>query len=985
MKPFRILRVACLALAIFLPVVSASFGQGAFVLLNGRNHPELEWKELRTAHFRVFYHDPLEPWAREASSILERYHAPLCRRLDVTPGRQTRIYISDQDQIANGAAVGSDYIFVWIPSHPALRSFSGGRPWFEELLVHEYTHILVAWASRTWLGNAAYMIGAAPPRWLNEGIAQWTAETWNVLRGDGTLGAAVLDGSMEHMPPGIPGEGALLYARGNARVRWLASACGDSCIANLLRPLGSFGAYSYAAAETRTFGKSAESLRERFRRSMISFYGYRYRGGESPDSIGTPLLGELRFPSRIVTRARNEWSVGQAGRGPGESSLFLRIDEGRHRRVLAGAVSGTPVPLPQNSVVVPRYHRAAHGSWVKDLAFWSPTEGSRFLTKGARINEAEAVAGDQLVAIADTPKGPAIVQGGIAEDGGFHPDRIRRWPRGWGLHSLAASPDGMRIVVSGVHPDGRRGLWGFGTGSGPEPWGTDTLRLSWGHSDDRNTTWIDADRLAWTSYRGGIAEIYSARWPLGSGLEEIAPRTAVGIGVDLAGRSGDSLLVLDRSTRVRTPVVRLQPGRMPHRSYASQSYPFPQEAAVEPEDLEPSIQGPYPYRAIREMRPWLRLPLIGPQAAQPALGGLGIWADPLLRHACGGMLYANVDQTTNPDRSLFYLTTRWGPFAALYHSSLNLPRRLLGDRVYWERVEQTGAGLVAPLQRSADPNLNGWFDLFAQAESHRPRYAARTMSTPQGRPGAWSSLVIGGDIGYTSIPPHAAAATAPTEGSGIRVGVRGGLSPLSGSKRFLRGSARAFRAQALRWPTAVSIWTEIGYRGLSPDLPPQEFEGIDADPSHEWLPGWPGLEGTVFLRGWDHARAATHVLHGNIEARLPILPDFGVRGFGAALGAGTIAPFVEAGHPWAGPAGAFGDEKTRVTFGLEARLAARIGPLSLVPLVAWGRPFGNADPSGSWSWRLTTAMPFAMPFAPPQALRTMLGGAFQHDCWSPSR
>jgi hypothetical protein len=982
MQTSRFLFVACLTLAILLPTASASFGQGAFVLLNGRNHPELQWKELRTEHFRVFYHDPLEPWAREASSILERFHAPLCRQLDVAPDRPTRVYLSDQDQIANGAAVGADYCFVWIPSYPALRSFSGSRPWFEEVLIHEYTHILVARASQTWLGNAAYLIGAAPPRWLQEGIAQWTAETWNVYRGDGTLSAAVLDGSIDRTPPGIPGDGALLYARGNARVRWLASAYGDSVVRALIRPVGGFGQYSYGAAEARALAGKAESIWERFRRSMTAFYGERYRRGESPDSIGTPVDGGLRFPSRIVSRARNEWSTGQEKRGPRESSLFLRMGKEKRRRILAGAVTGTPVPLPQGCVIVPRYHRAAHGSWVQDLAFWDPSEGSRFVTHGARIGEAEMVAGDRIVAIGDTPKGPAIYQGTISPvDRMFHPESVRRWPYGWGLHSLAASPDGMRIVLSGVHPDGRRGLWGSGTGSGPRPWGADTLRLSWGRTDERSSVWIDNDRLAWVSHRSGLAEVYSARWPLGSALEEIALRTGVGCGVDLAGRQGDSLLVLDRSSRLRTPILRLQPGRMPARAVEHDPYPFPKAAAVEPEDREISIDGPFSYRALGEVRPWLRLPLFGPQAAQPALGALGFWADPLLRHAWGGMLYANADQTGHPDVSLFYLTTRWGPYAGLYHSSQNLPRRILNDRVLWERKEVSGAGLLAPLQRSADPNFDGWLDLYAQAESHRPRYDGRSMQAPRGRPRAWSSFVIGGEFGYTSVPPHAVGATAIHEGSGMNLRLRAGLDPLPESSRFFRGSLRLFHARAVSWPFASSVWTEVGYRGLSPDLPPQEFEGIDADPSHEWIAGWPGLEGTTFVRGWNGARAATHVLHADVEARLPILPDLGLRGPGVALGAGTLAPFLEGAHPWGGTSGSFRDERTRVTFGLEARLAARLGPLRLVPAIAWGRPFGKASPNGDWSWRITTGLPVSTPFAPPQALRALLCGALHQDSW----
>jgi len=241
---------------------------------------------------------------------------------------------------------------------------------------------------------------------------------------------------------------------------------------------------------------------------------------------------------------------------------------------------------------------------------------------------------------------------------------------------------------------------------------------------------------------------------------------------------------------------------------------------------------------------------------------------------------------------------------------------------------------------------------------------------------------VGGSFGFTSVPRHAAGATAIREGTGMSVQLRGGLEAIPAHIPFLRGSARVFGARAITWPLGASVWSEINYRGLSPDLPPQEFEGVDADPSHEWIAGWPGLEGTMHLRGWDRSRAATHVLHANLEMRLGILPDLGLRGPGFRIGAGTLAPFIEGAQPWGGASAGFTEERTRVTFGLEARLASRIGPLPLVPVVAWGRPFGAADPNGSWSWRITTSVPIAMPFRPPQTLGAVLGGGLHQDSWN---
>jgi hypothetical protein len=953
--------------------------------MNGRNHPELAWMELKTEHFRIFYHDPLEPWARDAASILERYYGPMRRKLDVAPGEPTRVYLSDQDQIANAAAVGWDYIFVWIPSHPAQGGFSGTRPWFEEVLVHEYTHILVSWASRTWIGNLAFLLGLYPPRWVHEGIAQWAAEPWSVFRGDETIAGAILDGSLDRNPPGAPGEGRLLYARGNARIRWLASSFGDSTIGHLIRPAGRLHLYGYASSERRALGKESEGLMDRFRRSMISFYGARYSHGESPDSIGTPYPTGLAFPSRVVFGTSGvSWWIGQARRGMPEASLFRReASNGRQRRIVDGGGAGRPLPLSDDRCILPRFHRVAHGSWVEDLGVWDARGGFRFLTNGERIGETDTLSGGRLVAIADSPLGPRLVQAPVPAAGSVSlaTEIFVQFPRDWGLYNLAAAPSGDRLVYSAVESRGERSLWGSEVGrvgAGRQS------RLLEGERDERQSVWLGPDRLAWISHRTGIAEVRTATWPRGSErLESDSARTALGAGVDICGRKGDSLLVLDRASRARSRVISIDPARRPTRLFDGAIYPFPARPAVDPDTtVHPSVDGPYPYHPLNEVRPWILLPLIGPQGGDLGIGGFGLWAEPLLRDAWGGYVYGNANQARDPDRALFYLTSRYGPWAAVFNMSADLPRRILSGHLLYERREETGLALLAPLSSSADPNVEGWLDASILDLHVHPRGGA--FRTPIGPPGSWSSLLLRSGGGMTRIPTDGAGAVGVRRGVGGNGSIEVGLAPWGSATRFFRGSASAFAARPIPLPSAPSLWLEGESRATSGDLPPQEYEGLDRNPSIEPIPGWPGIGGSVFLRGDPHARSGRLVLHATAELRIPILPDLGFRAPQSAIGGGTIAPFIEAAHLSGTPAGRFLDEPAIVTYGGEARLAARIGPLSFVPAAAWGRPLSDRfGRTGAWSFRLLARLPLSPPLRPPSLLRALMGGALSPDLSDP--
>lgn len=957
-------------LAITLPAAPSVSAQGAFVLMNERNHPELTWMELRTEHFRVFYHDPLEPWARDAASILERYNGSLCRKLDVTPGAPTRVYLSDQDQIANAAAVGWDYIFVWIPSHPAMPGFSGSRPWFEEVLVHEYTHILVSWASRTWIGNLAFLLGRYPPRWVHEGVAQWTAEPWSPMRGDETVAGAILDGSLDRNPPGTPGEGRLLYARGNARIRWLASSFGDSTIARLIRPAGRWGTYDYRSSERRAFGGESADLWSRFRRSMIAFYGERFRRGENPDSIGSPVNAGIAFPSRVSFGSPGvSWWTGQERRGSPEMSLFRReTPTGRQRRVVAGAVTGRPLPLANDACMVPRFHRVSHGSWVEDLGIWDRRGGFRFLTNGARIGEVDALPGGRTVALADSRQGPRIIEA----TGG---DTLARFPGGWGLYDLAAAPSGDRVVVSAVESRGERSLWGLDLGRSG---GIGRHRLLQG--DERRSVWLDPQRIAWVSHRTGIAEVRTGFWLRDAyEISTDSARTSVGAGIAIAGARGDSVLVLDRSSRARTRVLSIAASRRPSRLMEGKSAPFPTDPAVQADSTADfSIDGPYRYLALREVHPWLLLPLIGPQGGDVGIGALGIWAEPLLRHAWGGYVYANAVQRRDPDRALFYLTSRLGPWAAAFHLSASRPRRILAGRVLYERVEETGVAILAPLSSAADPNVDGWFDATIRDIDVHPR--GMGYRTPIGPPQSWSSIEISCGGGRTRIPPDGLGATGVRRGEGGSASMRAGIAPRASATRFLRGSGSVFIARSLPLPLSPSLWIEGRSRASSGDLPPQEYEGLDEGPSFAPIPGWPGIDGSIFLRGYPHARAARVVVYTDVELRLPILPDLGLRGPMTAIGGGTIAPFVEAAHLSGSPAGRFIDEPAIVTFGGEARLSSSVGPLAIVPSAAWGRPLSRRHGrSGEWSFRISAKLPLSPPLHPPTLLRSLIGGALHGE------
>ena len=70
----------------------------------GQNHPELEWREFETEHFRILYHQGLEDTGRRASVIAEEAYGPVTGLYGYEPEDRVRIVLKGYDDYANGAA-----------------------------------------------------------------------------------------------------------------------------------------------------------------------------------------------------------------------------------------------------------------------------------------------------------------------------------------------------------------------------------------------------------------------------------------------------------------------------------------------------------------------------------------------------------------------------------------------------------------------------------------------------------------------------------------------------------------------------------------------------------------------------------------------------------------------------------------------------------------------------------------------------------------
>ena len=259
-------------------------------------HTELEWRTIPTEHFFVHFHNGNERTAREVASIAESVYGPVTDLYAYRPEQKVHFVLLDYDDYSNGAAYFYDNkIQIWVPALDF--ELRGTHPWLQNVVTHEFTHIVqmqasMKWTRRVpavylqWLGYEAerrpdvlygypnvivsYPVsGFVVPSWFAEGTAQYNHpdlryDLWDTHR-DMILRMHILEGrplTWEQMA--VFGKTSLgnesSYNAGFSIVQYIAGAYGDTAVVRIAKALGSAARVTIDGAVQDVLGISGQQL-----------------------------------------------------------------------------------------------------------------------------------------------------------------------------------------------------------------------------------------------------------------------------------------------------------------------------------------------------------------------------------------------------------------------------------------------------------------------------------------------------------------------------------------------------------------------------------------------------------------------------------------------------------------------------------------------------------------------------------------------------
>jgi len=279
-----------------------------FSQLEWYNHSELEWEIMETEHFIIYYHQETKRSANEAAIVSESVYQSITDLYEFELDSKTRIIIKDVDDYSNGSAYFYDNkIVIW--AKPLDYDLRGSHRWMQDVITHEFTHIIQLGASMKYPRNipgvyfqilsyeeekredvlygypnqiASYPIpGTSVPPWFAEGTAQYMYENanydyWDSIR-DMILRDRVINDNLltfDQMntfgKKGIGNEST--YNQGYSLSKYIVEKYGESSLKKITNNLSNPLTYSIDKAIKKSIGISGYALYGNWKNDLEAIY-----------------------------------------------------------------------------------------------------------------------------------------------------------------------------------------------------------------------------------------------------------------------------------------------------------------------------------------------------------------------------------------------------------------------------------------------------------------------------------------------------------------------------------------------------------------------------------------------------------------------------------------------------------------------------------------------------------------------------------------
>ncbi|MCC5926064.1 MAG: BamA/TamA family outer membrane protein [Bacteroidetes bacterium] len=978
---------------VILILLSAQLGMAQFAqpfgfnLMNERNKPHIQWLSAETEHFIITYPAHLAGIEAEAAAISEETYAALSAGLNVTFDYKIRVYLSDEDEIINGFAVPfwNAYTNIWVNLNDVAVAWAGQEKWMRTVLAHELAHIFHFEAIKS---NLPFLgiLGTGPslPVPWTEGIAQYFTEPWHALRGDMLLRRAFYDGRPSHQDGSSVLNGQLMYAAGNAQLRYFTQIHGDSTVAEILAYrdsllFGRITVHNFNKGFKEVTGQSFADFEDEWRRHMNIYYHTLASQMERSDSL---LVKPLSVNGMFVRSYRFSPDTTRIAVVSTESSIrpvtrLAIVDNDstqNHRVIFEGSIGSELSWSPDGShIVYGATARGEHGSLVNDLYRINVENGKRErLTFSARSTRPAYMPDGEHIVFVQNQMGTGNLMRMNLSSGEQLP--LTQYTNDTQIGHFDIHPEGTHIAYAKFDELGHRTITLIQMDNGHK------TELTNPAIDDRTPIWNpEGTLLAYTSLRDYVSNVFVIDPFAENPVEERITGLFAGVAAwqwlpaDSLNTQGTlivsgsdtkrdfSVYRIDASRRVVLDEPRVNPS---YTAWLTKKPDNPLPVHIPPNDA--LIIDRYTYSSWRNISHVSTIPFPYFSSANDyGLGAITVWGEPLGKHlftAVGALSF-----TEFADNSLLFASYINNQFRPVW--SLNAYHNSFTGRIY-ERdylvTTNSGGYILGSLPRDWVDSPFVRTDLYSR---FRAEYTNATRfftvpDNPQLPPPAdgWQTDIRIG-LRMTKAKPHAFNLIHPLDGRGVELRTTFASKAMGGETEYIRPDVMAYTilpglgdSRFYVYGRALAQWG---------DSFPQDYIGFSRFDDIQLGGSLPGLDilyaDAERVRGFSDYVVGNRMLFGTIEYRMPFADNLNTTILGlVSFGRTTLAAFVDGGVVWNDGFTPDAAAVARAGAGAELKNVLSLGALSIVQSLGYAQPVPDLATSRNQEvyYRIRAVIPF---------------------------
>ncbi len=924
--------VLALCLGVFAPMTAVAQG---YLSMNGRNHPEINWRQAETEHFVIVYPNRIAGVEVEAAAVAEETYAALSSNLGVSFDKKIRIYLSDEDEIVNGFAVpvGTGHTNIWVHLNDAAEVWTGPDKWIRKVVSHELAHIFHYRAVRSRF--RPFDLGLALPRFWTEGLAQYQTEKWDAYRGERWLRTAVLDDRLSYNDGRSVWNGRLLYSVGNAQVRYFATQYGDSTLARLLshrrRVFPGVRIHDFGYAFRSVTGESYRDFYDKWRRHINVQYNTLAGQMENADSLGVKpaaIPGQYIRDFGASTNGATQAVVSLRSLDRPLTQLLVRSGRSKDWRVVVdGAVKDQISVAPDGSkVAYTRQVRGENGSLLNDLFLVDLTSGRRTrLTHSRRAAFPSFSPDAKRLAFVGSYRGTGNLY--VLDLNSGQEARLTDFKGDSQIGRIDWHPSRDIIAYGRFDAEGRRVIETANVSTGEVKSVTD------GQHDDRRPLWSPSgEELAFTSLRDGVPNVFA----LEPGTDTATRRvTALATGADafdwtpagsLAVRIAyskvrDQLYMIPGARIVPEPEPDLPPG---FGDWARHRPPavVPSRVAVRPEVVTKRTR----YNALSNLTHVFSIAVpYYTSTDNYGLTGITAWTEPLGKHSLGVVLAVSAtDPLRKSSVQVAYINNQYAPLIQTVVQYLPDIVRPYGNELLRERATKVSLTTRWPLTLTSAPYVRSSISLRTRYVDVEPLnediFSDGRLPQPEAGHQADARL----SFRVTRQRPYRHNVVHPLDGVGLRLRAMAGLRSFSGRTGFVRLGAAAYGIMPAIGNSRLFAYGRVQYqRG---ETLAQNFIGLSRYDEFQLLA--PDILEISFsdverVRGYREVVVGKSVWFSSIEYRVPVARSLRTQLLGlVSFGATSVSVFADGALVY--PEHALRNGDRRLGVGVELKNAVSI-------------------------------------------------------------